>query len=90
MHRTSHWHGLDVHDVGAYAVNGQPRALEPLMVLTIEPGLYISADAEEAPRALRGLGIRIEDDVLVTQSGNEVLTRSIPKEVTELEAVTCS
>jgi Xaa-Pro aminopeptidase len=76
-HSTSHWLGLDVHDAGTYAVDGEPRPLEPGMVLTIEPGLYVPADSD-APHALRGLGVRIEDDVLVTESGAEVLSRELP------------
>jgi Xaa-Pro aminopeptidase len=85
MHRTSHWLGMDVHDVGAYAVDGQSRPLVPGMVLTIEPGLYVAPDAEGVPDELRGIGIRIEDDVLVTTDGHEVLTRAIPKEPADLE-----
>lgn len=85
-HGTSHWLGLDVHDVGAYSGGGQSRALEPGMVLTVEPGLYVQPDDEDAPADLRGIGIRIEDDVLVTEAGPEVLTTGIPKEVDEVEA----
>jgi Xaa-Pro aminopeptidase len=87
MHRTSHWLGLDVHDVGLYAPDGPSRPLEPGMVLTVEPGLYVAPDAEGVPDELRGIGIRIEDDVLVTASGHEVLTRAVPKEPDELEAL---
>ena len=87
MHRTSHWMGLDVHDVGDYVVDGKPRPLEPGMVLTIEPGLYVAPDDADAPAELRGVGIRIEDDVLVTEQGGENLTAAVPKEVEELEAV---
>ncbi len=89
MHRTSHWLGMDVHDVGAYMTGegaGSARPLEPGMVITIEPGLYIAADAEAAPAELRGIGIRIEDDVLVTHDGCEVLTAAVPKQVAEVEA----
>src|SRR5438046_3140684 len=71
MHRTSHWLGRDVHDVGVYANDGKPRPLEPRMVFTVEPGLYIPADAEDVPEAFRGIGIRIEDDVLVTETAAE-------------------
>ncbi len=85
MHRTSHWLGLDVHDVGAYRHDGEARKLEPGMVLTIEPGLYVAADAAEAK--YRGIGIRIEDDVAVTEDGHDVLSAGIPKEVDELEAL---
>jgi Xaa-Pro aminopeptidase len=88
MHRTSHWLGLDVHDVGRYRKDGKPRQLEPGMVLTVEPGIYVRADDEEAPEAMRGIGIRIEDDVLVTAQGNEVLTAAIPKSVADVEALT--
>jgi Xaa-Pro aminopeptidase len=87
MHRTSHWLGMDVHDVGDYYVDGKSRALVPGMVLTVEPGLYVAADDETAPKELRGVGIRIEDDVLVTETGQENLTAAVPKEVVELEAV---
>ena len=87
MHRTSHWLGLDVHDAGDYHVDGKPRPLVPGMVLTIEPGLYVAADDQAAPEALRGVGIRIEDDVLVTADGQENLTAAAPKEVDEIEAV---
>ena len=85
MHRTSHWLGMDVHDVGAYYLDGKSRALAPGMVLTVEPGLYI-ADDEKAPERLRGIGVRIEDDVLVTESGCEVLTAAIPKTPEDVEA----
>jgi Xaa-Pro aminopeptidase len=77
-HRTSHWLGLDVHDVGDYVVDGAPRRLEPGMVFTVEPGLYIPADAAPGPAELYGTGIRIEDDVLITADGHEVLTRALP------------
>lgn len=88
MHRTSHWLGMDVHDVGLYRVGGGSRALEPSMVLTVEPGIYISPDDESAPESMRGVGIRIEDDVLVTAEGHEVLTAAIPKTIEEVEALT--
>jgi Xaa-Pro aminopeptidase len=86
MHRTSHWLGMDVHDVGAYFVAGKPRPLEPGMVLTVEPGLYVGADDAGAPEALRGVGIRIEDDLLVTADGHVNLTASTPKAPDEVEA----
>jgi Xaa-Pro aminopeptidase len=86
MHSTSHWLGLDVHDVGAYQTDGQPRRLEPGMVFTVEPGLYVAADDASAPERLRGLGVRIEDDVLVTETGCDVLTEAIPKAAAEVEA----
>jgi len=87
MHRTSHWLGRDVHDVGSYARDGAPRPLAPGMVLTVEPGLYVPADADDLPAAFRGIGIRIEDDVLVTDAGHEVLSAAAPKQVTEIEAL---
>lgn len=86
MHRTSHWLGMDVHDVGRYHVSGAPRALEPGFVLTVEPGLYIPPHAEVDAR-FRGIGIRIEDDILVTASGNDNLTADIPKAIGDIEAV---
>jgi Xaa-Pro aminopeptidase len=89
MHRTSHWLGLDVHDVGSYVVEGASRALEPGMVLTVEPGLYVSPEAREVGEEYRGIGVRIEDDVLVTPSGHEILTSATPKDVAEVEAA-CS
>ena len=85
MHSTSHWLGLDVHDAGAYRSGGEPRRLEPGMVFTVEPGLYVAAEDESAPARLRGIGVRIEDDVLVTESGGEVLTDAIPKDPAEVE-----
>jgi Xaa-Pro aminopeptidase len=90
MHRTSHWLGMDVHDVGFYALDGKPRPLEPGMVLTVEPGLYVSADAADVPEEYRGIGIRVEDDILVTADGHENLTSAIPKEIADLEALTAA
>jgi Xaa-Pro aminopeptidase len=87
MHRTSHWLGRDVHDVGQYALEGKPRPLEPDMVFTVEPGLYIPVDADDVPAAFRGIGVRIEDDVLVTGAGCEVLSAAAPKQVAEIEAL---
>jgi Xaa-Pro aminopeptidase len=86
MHGTSHWLGLDVHDVGCYASAETPRKLEPGMVFTVEPGLYVREDDESAPEALRGLGVRIEDDVLVTDVGHENLNTAIPKRTADVEA----
>ena len=86
MHRTSHWLGLDVHDCGAYVRDGASRQLEAGMVLTIEPGIYVAEDDAEVDPRWRGIGIRIEDDVLVTPYGREVLTPGIPKTVEELDA----
>ena len=87
MHRTGHWLGMDVHDVGDYRIDDQSRMLEPGMVMTVEPGLYIAPDDEKAPKRLRGIGIRIEDDVLVTKSGREVLTSAAPKSIDEIESI---
>lgn len=85
MHRTGHWLGMDVHDVGAYKQDGHWRTFEPGMVLTVEPGLYIAPDCEDVDPKWRGIGIRIEDDVLVTRKGNEVLTAALPKTVEAIE-----
>jgi Xaa-Pro aminopeptidase len=87
MHRTSHWLGRDVHDVGRYKQDGKPRPLEPGMVFTVEPGLYLPGDADDLPPAFRGLGVRIEDDVLVTERGHEVLSAAAPKQAEEIEAL---
>jgi Xaa-Pro aminopeptidase len=87
MHRTSHWLGMDVHDVGFYSEGGVARPLVPGMVLTIEPGLYVSEDAPVPPE-YRGLGIRIEDDILVTADGHENLTIATPKSVADIEDLT--
>jgi Xaa-Pro aminopeptidase len=84
MHRTSHWLGMDVHDVGSYNEEGKPRLLEPGMVLTVEPGVYISPQDDTVPPEWRGIGVRIEDDVAITQDGVEVLTAGIPKTPDEL------
>ncbi|MDE3009901.1 MAG: aminopeptidase P N-terminal domain-containing protein [Pseudomonadota bacterium] len=86
MHRTGHWLGLDVHDVGTYAEQGKPRRLTPGNVLTVEPGLYIRPDAKVA-REFWNIGIRIEDDVLVTADGRKVLTAATPKGVEQIEAL---
>lgn len=85
MHRLGHYLGMDVHDVGLYYENGKARPLEPGMIVTIEPGLYVSQDAEGVPDKYRGLGVRIEDDVLVTADGNRVLTTAAPKQAEEIE-----
>jgi Xaa-Pro aminopeptidase len=85
MHKTSHYLGMDVHDVGRYFDGGRPRPLEPGVVITVEPGLYIPAGDEKAPPEYRGIGVRIEDDVLVTAEGCRVLSESIPKRVLDLE-----
>lgn len=86
MHRTSHYLGMDVHDVGAYHQGKKPRKLEPGMVITIEPGLYFAEGADCDPR-YQGIGIRIEDDVLITADGNENLTAGTPKRIEELEEI---
>lgn len=87
MHRTGHWLGMDVHDVGEYKVGGEWRVLEPGMVLTVEPGLYISPNCEDVEPRWRGIGIRIEDDVVVTKKGSQVLSESAPKEIADIEAL---
>lgn len=88
-HKTGHWIGLDVHDVGDYRVDDEPRVLEAGMVVTVEPGIYIPPDDTCAPVKWRGLGIRIEDDVAVTARGNEVLTADLPKDIAGVQAL-CS
>ena len=87
MHRAGHWLGMDVHDVGDYKVGGQWRVLEPGMVMTVEPGIYVAPDNERVAKKWRGIGIRIEDDVVITKDGNEVLTKDVPKTVAEIEAL---
>ncbi len=87
MHRAGHWLGLDVHDVGDYKVGGEWRVLEPGMALTVEPGIYIPADDERVAKKWRGIGVRIEDDVVVTKTGCEILTGGVPKTVVEIEAL---
>jgi len=87
MHGTSHWLGMDVHDVGSYTHKGKARPLTPGMVITVEPGLYVAADAPDVPAELRGIGVRIEDDVVVTASGHEVLTAGCPKTIKDIEAI---
>jgi Xaa-Pro aminopeptidase len=86
MHRTGHWLGMDVHDVGDYKVADQWRLLEPGMVMTVEPGIYIPA-ARNVAKKWRNIGIRIEDDVLVTRDGCDVLTRSLPTDPDEIEQI---
>lgn len=87
MHGTSHWLGLDVHDTGTYKVNGEWRLLEPGMCLTIEPGLYIAPDNEQVDAQWRGIGVRIEDDVVVTEDGHENLSAAVPNDPEEIEQV---
>lgn len=86
-HKTGHWLGLDVHDVGDYRIDGESRLLEPGMVFTIEPGLYIPADDTSVAAKWRGIGIRTEDDVLVTRDGHRVLTAKLARSADEIEAL---
>lgn len=85
-HRTGHWLGMDVHDVGQYFLRRVPRVIEPGMVFTVEPGLYIPPKGDQAPRQFQGIGVRIEDNVLITETGCEVLTADAPKAIEEIEA----
>lgn len=87
MHRVGHWLGLDVHDVGDYRVGGEWRLLEPGMVMTVEPGIYVAPQNRKVAAKWRGIGIRIEDDVVVTRDGCEVMTGKAPKTVEEIEAL---
>ena len=87
MHKTGHWLGLDVHDVGDYRVDGEYRELEPGMVVTVEPGIYIAPDAKGIDPKWRGIGIRIEDDIVVTRGDPEVLTTAVPNDPDEIEAL---
>ena len=87
MHQSGHWLGLDVHDVGAYKINQQWRMLEPGMMLTVEPGLYFPEDDATVPEAYKGIGVRIEDDVLITDSVPDILSQEAPKTVHEIEAL---
>ena len=85
--KTGHWLGLDVHDVGDYRIDGASRVLEPGMVVTVEPGIYVPPDEAGVDERWRGIGIRIEDDVAVTRDGHEVLSAAVPKEAEEIEAL---
>jgi len=85
MHKTGHWLGLDVHDVGDYLIDKEPRILEAGMVLTVEPGLYFAPNTRGLDKKWWGIGIRIEDDVLVTDKGHQVLSKSAVKEVAAIE-----
>ena len=87
MHRAGHWLGMDVHDVGDYKIGGAWRELEPGMCMTVEPGIYIAADNQDVAAKWRGIGVRIEDDVVVTRTGCEILTADVPKSVAEIEAL---
>ncbi|XLX40760.1 Xaa-Pro aminopeptidase [Ectopseudomonas mendocina] len=87
MHRAGHWLGMDVHDVGDYKVGGEWRVLEVGMAMTVEPGIYIAPDNDKVAKKWRGIGVRIEDDVVVTKKGCEILTGGVPKTVAEIEAL---
>ncbi len=87
MHRIGHWLGMDVHDVGDYRVGGEWRVLEPGMCMTVEPGIYVAPDNAGVDAKWRGIGIRIEDDVLITKEGCDVLTADVPKTVEDIEAL---
>lgn len=89
MHNTSHWLGMDVHDVGKYYVNGESIKLKAGMLLTVEPGLYIQEGMQGVPEEYIGIGIRIEDDILITETGNEVLSQRVPKTVEDIEKMMC-
>ncbi|RDL42794.1 Xaa-Pro aminopeptidase [Marinomonas piezotolerans] len=90
MHNTGHWLGLDVHDCGRYKQNGQSRMLQAGMVVTLEPGLYVNPDNETVDAKWRGIGIRIEDDILIREDGPYVLTHGLAKEISEIEALMAS
>ena len=87
MHRAGHWLGMDVHDVGEYKVGGEWRVLEVGMALTVEPGIYVAPDNQTVAKKWRGIGVRIEDDVVVTKKGCEILTGDVPKAVADIEAL---
>ena len=87
MHRIGHWLGMDVHDVGNYKRNGKWRDLEPGMVLTIEPGIYILDSLEDVEDKWLGIGVRIEDDLLVTENGHEVITANAPRDIKDIESL---
>jgi Xaa-Pro aminopeptidase len=85
MHKTGHWLGMDVHDVGDYKVGDEWRVFEPGMVTTVEPGLYLSSSIKGLAKKWQNIGIRIEDDVLVTESGPDVLSHGVPKTRDQIE-----
>ena len=87
MHKSGHWLGLDVHDVGRYKVNGKWRTLQPGMVLTVEPGIYISADIPGVHKKWHNIGVRIEDDIVITAKGNDILSKNVPKQIADIEAL---
>jgi len=86
-HGTGHWLGMDVHDAGLYQIRGEPRKLEPGMLFTIEPGFYVQPGDADAPSEFRDIGIRIEDDILITKDGCEILTSEVPKTRADIEAL---
>ena len=87
MHNAGHWLGLDVHDVGSRKIDNDERTFVPGMIVTIEPGIYIAEDLEDVDEQYKGMGIRIEDDVLITEEGNEVLTSAVPKTIEDIKAL---
>jgi len=87
MHNSGHWLGLDVHDVGSYRIHQSYRQLMPGMVLTVEPGLYLSARNTDIDPRWHGIGVRIEDDILVTSQGAQVLSQHLPKTVADIQDV---
>jgi Xaa-Pro aminopeptidase len=87
MHGLGHYLGMDVHDVGRYQIEGQPRKLEPGMVITVEPGVYIAPGTKDIPEKYLGIGVRIEDDVLITEGGRKVLSYKVPKAIDEIESL---
>jgi Xaa-Pro aminopeptidase len=90
VHNTGHWLGLDVHDVGEYTIDGHSRELEPGMVMTVEPGIYVQPRDAAAPEYFRGLGLRIEDDVAITRDEPRILTEGLARSVTEIEDLMAS
>ncbi len=90
MHRVGHWLGLDVHDVGGYGSEGDWRLMEPGMVTTIEPGIYIKEGLEGVPEEFHKIGVRIEDDVLITDDGYEILSSEVPVDVESIEKLASS
>ena len=90
MHKLGHWLGMDVHDVGAYKVDGQWRELQQGMVMTVEPGIYVAIDNLAVQERWRGIGVRIEDDILVTATGSEVMSREVPKTIADIEVLMAS
>ena len=87
MHGTSHWLGIDVHDVGNYKQNNKSTILKPGMVFTVEPGIYFGENIKNIPQKYKNIGIRIEDNILVTESSHKILSNNIPKEITDIERI---